>query len=96
MCVLVDATTERGCISRLSPDQPARLRTPSYLLGSTSAHHPPHFDLLLLPQVLITPHTAFLTSEALDNIARTTISNIEEFLQDKQLTNELHPKPMKK
>ena len=47
-------------------------------------------------QVLITPHTAFLTHEALSNIASTTITNIEEFLQDKQqLTNQLKPKPQK-
>jgi lactate dehydrogenase-like 2-hydroxyacid dehydrogenase len=46
-------------------------------------------------QVLITPHTAFLTHEALSNIASTTIKNIEEFLQDKQLTNQLKPKPQK-
>jgi D-lactate dehydrogenase len=46
-------------------------------------------------QVLITPHAAFLTHEALGNIASTTITNIEEYLQDKQLTNELHPKPQK-
>jgi D-lactate dehydrogenase len=51
-----------------------------------------HAVLLLHLQVLITPHAAFLTHEALDNIASTTISNIEEYLQDKQLTNELHPK----
>lgn len=56
---------------------------------------PPHM-ISCCPQVLITPHTAFLTSEALGNIASTTISNIEEYLQDKQLTNELHSKPMKK
>jgi len=50
---------------------------------------------LLSLQVLITPHTAFLTSEALDNIASTTIMNVEEYLQDKPLTNALKPKPQK-
>lgn len=47
------------------------------------------------PQVLITPHSAFLTHEALSNIASTTITNIEEWLQDKPLGNELKPKPQK-
>jgi D-lactate dehydrogenase len=41
------------------------------------------------PQVLITPHSAFLTHEALANIASTTISNIEEYLMGKELTNAL-------
>lgn len=41
------------------------------------------------PNVIVTPHSAFLTNEALDNIASTTISNIEEFLLGKPLTNEL-------
>lgn len=54
-----------------------------------------HYNCPHCLQVLITPHTAFLTSEALDNIASTTITNMEEFLQDKQLTNELRPKPQK-
>jgi D-lactate dehydrogenase len=48
-----------------------------------------------LLQVLITPHSAFLTEEALGNIATTTISNMEEFLAGQQLTNELKPKPDK-
>jgi D-lactate dehydrogenase len=48
-----------------------------------------------LLQVLITPHSAFLTHEALANIASTTISNLEEFLSGQQLTNELKPKPEK-
>lgn len=44
-------------------------------------------------QVLITPHSAFLTHEALANIASTTITNIEDWLQDKPLTNALKAKP---
>ncbi|CAK0861628.1 unnamed protein product [Prorocentrum cordatum] len=40
-----------------------------------------------LPNVIITPHTAFLTKEALENICSTTIQNIEEFLEGKALTN---------
>lgn len=55
--------------------------------------HPTYVCVLL--QVLITPHTAFLTEEALANIASSTITNIEEFLEDKELTNALHPKPQK-
>jgi D-lactate dehydrogenase len=48
-----------------------------------------------LLQVLITPHSAFLTHEALANIAATTISNMEEFLAGQALTIELKPKPEK-
>ena len=32
-----------------------------------------------LPQVLITPHQAFLTQEAIENIVKTTIDNITAF-----------------
>lgn len=31
-----------------------------------------------VPQVLVTPHAAFLTNEALENIATTTITNLME------------------
>jgi D-lactate dehydrogenase len=39
--------------------------------------------------VLITPHSAFLTHEALANIAATTAANIGEFIEGKPLTNEI-------
>lgn len=35
--------------------------------------------LKVFPNVLITPHSAFLTNEALRNISDTTIANIKEF-----------------
>ncbi len=41
--------------------------------------------LLAYPQVLVTPHSAFLTQEALDNIAKTTIENIENWVFCKPL-----------
>eukprot|EP00775_Hariotina_reticulata_P004907 gene4907-5151_t len=44
------------------------------------------------PQVLITPHSAFLTVEALNNIASTTASNLEEFFQGRPLTNAVQPR----
>jgi D-lactate dehydrogenase len=37
--------------------------------------------LLSLPNVLITPHSAFLTTEALANIASTTVDNITAFVR---------------
>eukprot|EP00879_Flechtneria_rotunda_P015029 GHRR01015704.1.p1 GENE.GHRR01015704.1~~GHRR01015704.1.p1 ORF type:complete len:393 (+),score=96.93 GHRR01015704.1:684-1862(+) len=43
------------------------------------------------PQVLITPHSAFLTHEALHNIATTTINNMTEFLEGKPLKNVVNP-----
>jgi len=45
--------------------------------------------LMSFPNVLITSHQAFLTHEALTNIADTTYQNIEEFLSGKALTNEV-------
>jgi D-lactate dehydrogenase len=44
-------------------------------------------------QVIVTPHSAFLTNEALANIASTTVTNMEEFLLNKPLTNEIKVKP---
>lgn len=45
---------------------------------------------------MVTPHSAFLTHEALANIASTTVDNIEQFLKGQPLTNELRaPKPRK-
>ena len=36
--------------------------------------------LIAMPNVLVTSHQAFLTNEALDNIAETTIDNLQKFL----------------
>lgn len=36
--------------------------------------------LMAYPQVLVTPHSAFLTHEALDNIAKTTVENIRKWV----------------
>jgi D-lactate dehydrogenase len=45
--------------------------------------------LLTFPNVLVTGHQAFLTKEALQNIAETTLANITEFAQGLPLTNEI-------
>jgi len=45
--------------------------------------------LLTFPNVLVTSHQAFLTNEALANIASTTLSNITAFERDGVLTNEV-------
>ena len=45
--------------------------------------------LIALPNVLLTSHQAFLTEEALSNIAETTSQNISEFFAGKPLTNEV-------
>lgn len=45
--------------------------------------------LLTFPNVLITSHQAFLTQEALQNIAQTTLKNVQEFQQKLPLTNQL-------
>ena len=50
-------------------------------------------DLLALlvsrPNVVLTSHQAFLTEEALQNIAQTTLSNLDEFFGGDSLTNEV-------
>lgn len=45
--------------------------------------------LVTLPNVIITSHQAFLTAEALENIAGTTIRNLDEFFSDGALSNEI-------
>ncbi len=45
--------------------------------------------LLTFPNVLITSHQAFLTHEALNNIATTTLQNITDFETNKDLRNEV-------
>lgn len=45
--------------------------------------------LLTFPNVLLTSHQAFLTEEALTNIAQTTLQNIAEFENGKDLSNEV-------
>lgn len=43
--------------------------------------------LLSMPNVLITSHQAFLTNEALENIAGVTLENIYNFFEKNELTN---------
>ena len=45
--------------------------------------------LLTFPNVLITSHQAFLTREALANIAHTTLSNVSAFERGEHLSNEV-------
>ena len=45
--------------------------------------------LMTFPNVLVTSHQAFLTNEALSNIAETTLENLKEFFDDSELTNEV-------
>ena len=45
--------------------------------------------LISLPNVIVTSHQAFLTTEALDNIASTTVNNIKTFFKDNRCENEL-------
>lgn len=47
--------------------------------------------LLTFPNVLITSHQGYLTKEALQNIAQTTLANISEFQERMPLTHELLP-----
>ncbi|MCD8032192.1 MAG: 2-hydroxyacid dehydrogenase [Bacteroides sp.] len=45
--------------------------------------------LLSFNNVIVTSHQAFFTQEALENIATTTLQNIEDFRQGKELVNEV-------
>ncbi|MBQ8823619.1 MAG: 2-hydroxyacid dehydrogenase [Ruminococcus sp.] len=45
--------------------------------------------LLSMPNVLITSHQAFLTTEALHNIAEVTLQNLSDFYSGKELINEV-------
>ena len=45
--------------------------------------------LVTLPNVLITSHQAFLTGEALENIARTTLQNLRQFFDGEPLPHEI-------
>ena len=47
--------------------------------------------LLTFPNVLMTGHQAFLTEEALDAIARTTLQSVSDFAADRQLANRIEP-----
>ena len=46
--------------------------------------------LIEMPNVLLSGHHAFLTEEALTNIADTTINNLSEFQENVSCKNELH------
>ncbi len=45
--------------------------------------------LISMPNVIVTSHQAFLTEEALENIAETTVKNIVGFLKTDQCPNEI-------
>jgi D-lactate dehydrogenase len=47
--------------------------------------------LLTFPNVLVTSHQAFLTREALANIAETTLANVDAFERGEPLANEIRP-----
>ena len=45
--------------------------------------------LISMPNVIVTSHQAFLTEEALSNIAETTVNNIIDFSEKRQCSNEI-------
>lgn len=49
--------------------------------------------LLSFNNVIVTSHQAFFTSEAMNNIAETTMQNIKDFIDNKALVNEVIYKP---
>jgi D-lactate dehydrogenase len=47
--------------------------------------------LMTFPNVLITSHQAFFTQEAMTSIAETTLQNVRDFEEEKELENEVCP-----
>ena len=47
--------------------------------------------LISMPNVIVTSHQAFLTTEALSNIAETTVQNIAQTLNERKCSNSLFP-----
>ena len=45
--------------------------------------------LISMPNVIVTSHQAFLTEEALENIAETTVNNLVSFFENNECENEL-------
>lgn len=45
--------------------------------------------LISMPNVIVTSHQAFLTKEALNNIAEITLQNLSDYFEDKPLKNEI-------
>lgn len=45
--------------------------------------------IISMPNVLVTSHQAFLTREALDAIAKTTLQNLEDYFSEKTLKNQI-------
>ena len=45
--------------------------------------------LITMPNVLVTSHQAFLTEEALENIAQTTVENLVQMANTNQCPNEV-------
>jgi D-lactate dehydrogenase len=45
--------------------------------------------IISMPNVIVTSHQAFLTKEALHNIAETTLQNCRDYFDDKVLINEI-------
>ena len=45
--------------------------------------------LLSFNNVVVTSHQAFFTHEAMQNIAETTLQNIQDFINNKELINEV-------
>ncbi len=45
--------------------------------------------LISMPNVVVTSHQAFLTAEALGNIAEVTLKNLNDYFTGKELVNEV-------
>ena len=45
--------------------------------------------LMMMPNVIVTSHQAFLTREALNSIAETTMNNLRDYFDGKELKNEI-------
>jgi D-lactate dehydrogenase len=58
-------------------------------LSNTIIHDEILARIISLPNVIVTSHQAFLTKEALNNIAETSLQNCRAFFDDQSLNNEV-------
>lgn len=86
----VIAALKRGHIGSFGADVYEREKGVFFYDRSAQVPEDPTLKALLqMPNVLITPHQAFATKEALQNIATTTCDNIRHWMKGERSNNEL-------
>lgn len=78
-------------LTRHTPQAYLRTKTQNFNIGGLTGRdlHDVLARLLTFPNVIITAHQAFLTTNALKNLADTTLENIRAFETGNELVNEV-------